>query len=47
MNIVMWIIIIVGGAIGLGSTLGIVGMAFWTLASKIYHKAKFGMSLYD
>lgn len=47
MNIVTLIIMIVGGAAGLLSTLYIIISLFATLGYKIYRKIKYGISLYN
>jgi hypothetical protein len=47
MNILMYILIILGIALGVGSTLVIILMFFGTLAFKIYRKIRYGISLYD
>ena len=47
MIILQWIIIIVGGTIGLVSSIGITVGIFATLLAKIIHKIRFGGSLYD
>lgn len=46
MNILLTVIMIVGGAAGLLSTLYIVVSLFWTLGFKIYRKLFKGISLY-
>ena len=47
MNIALYLIMIVGGAAGLLSTLYIVFSLFWTLGVKIYRKITKGISLYN
>lgn len=47
MNILMWILIFIGGAIGALSTLYIIVSLFAVLFYKIYRKIKFHASLYD
>lgn len=43
----MWIVIILGGFVGIASTLGIVGVMITTVIQKIYRRIRFGSSLYD
>lgn len=43
----MWIIIILGGFVGIASTLGIVGVMIATIISKIYRRIRYGISLYN
>ena len=47
MAILQWIIIIVGGVIGIISSVGITVGIFATIIYKIFHKIRFGGSLYD
>lgn len=47
MNILLWIVVIVGGGIGLFSCLYIVASLIGTICYKIYRKLKYHMSLYD
>lgn len=47
MNIVLWIIIIIGGGAGAFSSLYIVFSLIGTLGYKIYRTAKYHISLYD
>lgn len=47
MSIGMWIITIIGGAVGILSTLYIVASIFAVLIYKIYRKAKYHISLYN
>ena len=47
MNIALYLIMIVGGAAGLLSTLYIVISLFWTLGFKIYRRVAKGISLYN
>lgn len=47
MAIIQWIIIIVGGAIGIVSTIGITVGIFATIIYKIFRKISVGGSLYD
>lgn len=47
MNIIMYALVILGGATGAASSLYIVFSLFGTLGYKIYRKIKFGASLYD
>lgn len=47
MNILMWILIFIGGATGALSTLYIIVSLFAVLFYKIYRKIKFHASLYD
>lgn len=47
MNILLYIIAIIGGGAGIISSIGIIVYLFWTLGFKIYRKIKYGMSLYD
>ena len=46
MNILLTVIMIVGGAAGMLSTVYIVVSLFWTLGFKIYRKIFKGISLY-
>ena len=46
-NLGLWIIIIIGGVSGIGSSLYIVFSLFGTLGYKIYRKIRFGISLYQ
>ena len=43
MNIIMWIVIILGGILGIAVTLGTVGVIIY----KICRKIRYGISLYD
>ncbi|MDE6619156.1 MAG: hypothetical protein K2K74_01450 [Lachnospiraceae bacterium] len=47
MNILMWILIFIGGATGALSTLYIVVSLFAVLFYKVYRKVKYHASLYD
>ncbi|MEZ3445026.1 MAG: hypothetical protein K1W30_07835 [Lachnospiraceae bacterium] len=47
MNILMWILIFVGGATGAVSTLYIIVSLFAVLIYKIYRKIVYHASLYD
>lgn len=47
MNILMWILIFIGGATGALSTLYIVMSLFAVLFYKVYRKMKYHASLYD
>ncbi|MDE5699801.1 MAG: hypothetical protein K2I96_20755 [Lachnospiraceae bacterium] len=47
MNILMWILIFIGGATGALSTLYIVVSLFAVLFYKVYRKMKYHASLYD
>lgn len=47
MSIGMWLMIIIGGAAGLLSTLYIVVSIFAVIFYKIYRKMRYGISLYD
>jgi len=47
MNILMWILVFIGGATGALSTLYIIVSLFWVLFYKIYRKIKYSTSLYD
>lgn len=47
MEILTWLIVIVGGGLGLVSILAIVGYSIAMLGYKIYRKIKYGNSLYD
>lgn len=47
MDILLWIVIIIGGGAGLLSCLYIVVSLFGTIIYKIYRKLKYHMSLYD
>lgn len=47
MEIMKYILIGLGGLVGLGSTLGIVFMLFGTIGYKIYRKIRYGISLFD
>lgn len=46
MQILNYVIIAVGGAIGIGSTVAIVAVLIGTIALKIYRKVRYGISLY-
>lgn len=47
MNIVMWIVIILGGILGIAVTVGtIVGMV-GVIIYKLYRKMRYGISLYN
>ena len=43
----MWIVIILGGFIGIASTLGITVVMVVTVIQKIYRRIRFDISLYD
>ena len=43
MNIIMWIVIILGGILGIAVTLGMVGVIIY----KICRKIRYGISLYN
>lgn len=47
MNILMILLVLVGGAVGLFSTGYIVFSLINTIAFKIYRKCKYNISLYD
>lgn len=47
MNIVEILLMLVGGVIGIGSTLAIIVVMIVTLGTKIYRKIKYGNSFYD
>ena len=47
MIVLQWIISILGGAIGMISSIGITVGIFATIFAKIIHKIRFGGSLYD
>lgn len=47
MNIGVILLVIVGGTIGVSSTLYLIISAFWVLGQKIYRKIKYHASLYD
>lgn len=47
MNILMWIVIVIGCLLGLVSSLYIVFSMIGMIAYKIYRKFKYNMSLYD
>ncbi|MGN1145405.1 MAG: hypothetical protein ACI4R5_03075 [Acetatifactor sp.] len=47
MNIGMLILIIIGGACGIFSTLYIVASLFGVIGYKIYRRIKYGISLYN
>ncbi len=47
MSIGMWIITIIGGAVGILSTLYIVVSIFAVLIYKIYRKVKYHIALYN
>ncbi len=47
MSIGMWIMMIIGGAAGLFSTLYLVLSIFVVIFYKIYRKVRYGISLYD
>lgn len=47
MDILLWIITIVGGGMGIISSIGIVVYLFWTIGYKIYRKAKYGISFFN
>ena len=47
MIVLQWIIIILGGAVGILSSIGITVGIFGTIIYKIIHKIRFGGSLYD
>ena len=47
MNILMYLVVILGVIIGSVPTLAIVIMLFGTIGFKIYKKIKYGNSLYD
>lgn len=47
MNILMYLVVILGVIIGSVPTLTIVIMLFGTIGFKIYKKIKYGNSLYD
>ena len=46
-DIIMMIIIIIGGGIGVISTIGTVVMLIGTLGFKFYRKIRHGISLFD
>lgn len=47
MNILMWIVIVIGCLLGLVSSLYIVVSMIGMIGYKIYRKFKYNMSLYD
>lgn len=47
MNILLIIIAILGGGMGIISSVGIVFYLFWTLGFKIYRKVRYGISLFN
>lgn len=47
MNIWVWPIVILGGIVGVLSTLYLTFSVFVVLGYKIYRKLKYGISLYD
>lgn len=47
MNILLWILIVIGGAVGAFSTLYIVVSLFAMIIYKIYRKIKYHASIYD
>lgn len=47
MDILLWIVIIIGGGTGLLSCLYIVASLFGTIIYKFYRKFRYHMSLYD
>lgn len=47
MNIILWIVVIIGGGTGLLSCLYIVFSLFGVLGYKIYRKIRYHTSLYD
>lgn len=47
MNIGLWLIIIVGGALGIVSTLYLIVSMIGMIAYKVYRKCKYHTSLYD
>lgn len=47
MNIFLWILIFIGGAVGAFSTLYIVVSLFAMIFYKIYRKIKYHASIYD
>lgn len=46
-SIGLWIVIIVGGFVGIASSLYVVVSLFATLGYKIYRKCKYGISLFN
>ncbi len=46
-EIIMMLIIIIGGGLGLGSTIGLVVLFFGTMGYKIFRKIKYGISLFN
>lgn len=47
MNIAVWLMVVIGGAAGLLSTLYIVVAIFAVIIFKLYRKARYHISLYD
>ena len=47
MNIIMWIVIILGGLLGIAVTLGTVAGMVGVIFYKVYRKMRYGISLYD
>ena len=47
MNIIMWIVIILGGILGIAVTLGTVAGMVGVIISKICRKIRYGISLYN
>ena len=47
MNIIMWIVIILGGILGIAVTLGTVAGMVGVIIYKICRKIRYGISLYD
>lgn len=47
MNPLMWILVIIGGLAGAGSTLYIIVSFIAVAAFKIYRKCKYKISIYD
>ena len=47
MNPLMWILVIIGGLAGAGSTLYILVSFIAVVAIKLYRKCKYHMSFYD
>lgn len=47
MKVLMWFVVILGGGVGLFSTLYIILALFAVISFKIYRKLRYGISLYD
>lgn len=47
MNILMWIIIIIGGVLGIAVTIGTIAGMIGIIFQKVYRKIRYHVSLYD